>query len=420
MKLNDIARRIAGSISDPHLAAMFVQCFMSTFDTTVITRPDEEPFVITGDIPAMWLRDSSAQVYHYIRFARDCPEVRALILGLLRRQVNCILLDPYANAFNRIADGQGHQDDHTAMNPALWERKYEIDSLCYPIALAWSMWKSEGCKEQFTSDFCDAMRTIMSVWEREQNHQNSPYTFERRSCPSTDTLPRQGRGAPVGYTGMTWSGFRPSDDACRYGYLVPSNMFAAVVLGYMEEIAAGIYEAPEMAGQAKKLRSEILAGIERYAIVEHGEFDRIYAYEVDGLGGVLLMDDANVPSLLAMPYFGFCGADDPVYQNTRRFVLSRANPYFYAGSAAVGVGSPHTPRWHIWPISLCIQGLTASDSGERHRMIELLMRTDAGTEYMHESFHVNDPTVFTRPWFAWANSLFAELVMRQLDEEGRI
>lgn len=420
MKLIDIANDYAERISDAQVAQMFKQCFMSTYDTTAKFEKDGSCFVITGDIPAMWLRDSSAQVNHYVRFANECPQAYNLVLGLLRRQIRCILSDPYANAFNQEANGHGHQEDRTQQSPDIWERKYEVDSLCYPIRLAYRFWKEAGTAEHFTPEFRSAMETIVDLWRVEQNHAESPYYFERINCPQSDTLLNEGRGTPVSYTGMTWSAFRPSDDACKYGYLVPANMFAYVVLGYMEEIAKEIYQDDIFARKAGKLRNQIKHGIEEYTIIEVKNVGRMYAYETDGLGGYNLMDDANVPSLLAMPYFGYCSKDDELYQNTRKFILSEMNPYYYSGTAAKGIGSPHTPANHVWPIALCMQGLTAMDDKEIHELIQTLISIDAGTGFMHESVNVDDPDNFTRPWFSWANTLFAELVMKYIDEGGHL
>lgn len=142
----------------------------------------------------------------------------------------------------------------------------------------------------------------------------------------------------------------------------------------------------------------------------------VYAYEVDGLCGQLLMDDANIPSLLSLPYLGWCDPGEQLYLRTREFVLSDANPFYYAGSSASGIGSPHTPPDHIWPLSLTMQALTSDDEAERTRLAELLLRTDGGTGSMHESFHVDGPATFTRPWFGWGDALFAELL---LDLTGR-
>jgi meiotically up-regulated gene 157 (Mug157) protein len=396
----------------PQLAALFRNCFPNTLSTTMRPQPDGTTFVITGDIPAMWLRDSAAQVRPYLILAADDTSFADLIEGVVRRQLRSILLDPYANAFNERDDGRGHQDDLTEMSPWVWERKYEIDSLCYPLQLAYLLWRATGRTAHFDDTFRAAASEILALWRREQRHgPASPYRFTRLNCPPGDTLHYDGLGSPVVETGMTWSGFRPSDDACSYGYLVPANMFAVAALGQLAQIAEGVLGDTALAEQARQLAQEIDAGIRTHAVVEHPAYGRIYAYETDGMGRYNLMDDANVPSLLSMPYLGYCSADEPVYLNTRRFILSAENPFYFQGQAAAGIGSPHTPHGYIWHIALAMQGLTANERDEQERVLALLESTDAGTGYMHEGFSVDDPGQFTRPWFAWANSLFSELVL---------
>lgn len=397
---------------DPKVGELFGTCFSNTYETTIRPQKDGTTFVITGDIPAMWLRDSTAQVRPYLLLAERDEDMADLIEGLIRKQLGYIIHDPYANAFNETPNGARYNDDATEMTPLLWERKYEIDSLAYPVQLAYLFWKATGRTRHFDETFRKAMNVIMDTWKTEQNHvSDSPYTFMRDNCPPQDTLSHDGKGAPVGYTGMTWSGFRPSDDACVYGYLVPANMFAVVVLKYMDEIARDVLGDSQLAGQATDLAHEIDEGIEAYGKVEHPEFGTIYAYETDGFGNYNLMDDANVPSLLAAPYLGYCAFDDPVYQNTRRFLLSEHNPYYYAGEVAKGIGSPHTPERYIWHIALAIQGMTAIIDEEEDMILAMFKATDAGTNQMHEGFHVDDPTQFTRPWFAWANSMFSEFLL---------
>ncbi len=396
------------SIGRHKLADMYRRCFRSTWDTT-LQRSEGTVFLITGDIPAMWLRDSSAQVYHYVPHAARYPEVREAIEGLLERQFRYIVLDPYANAFNREADDhRSHLDDTSwtdEARPWIWERKYEVDSLCYPIRLAHYYLKTTGRSAWRGDTFLSAAQRILNVWETEQRHgEGSPYYFVRSRCRPKDTLTNGGRGEPVQYTGMTWSGFRPSDDACRYGYLIPANFFAAKSLEQMAEILPD--EA--LARRARALREQILAGLKEYAVTVHPEFGPVYSYETDGLGHYNLMDDANVPSLLSLPYLGCVPPDDPVYLNTRRMLLSPANPYYFSGTRIRGIGSPHTPPDHVWPISLCVQGLTSEDPDEIRELAGLLESTDDGTLLMHESVHKDDPGVYTRPWFAWANSIFSE------------
>lgn len=395
------------------LAQMYRACFANTWETTM-KRDGEYVYLVTGDIPAMWLRDSSAQVYHYLPFAGELPEVKDVIARLLRKQFSLINMDPRANAYNMTPGGAWDKFDRSDVKeenrPWIWERKYEIDSLCYPIRLAYNYWKVTGSGDVFDDGFFSAIDAILGVWETEQHREDSPYFFIRTKCPTDDTLTCEGRGRPVGYTGMTWSGFRPSDDACYYGYLIPSNLFAVKSLSQMLEITRAFRPDEKTEKRIEKLCSEIQAGIEQYGIVEKEPFGKVYAYETDGLGHYVFMDDANVPSLMSLPYLGCVDADDPVYQNTRRMILSSTNPFYYEGTAAKGIGSPHTPPRYIWPIALCVQGLTSTDANEIRALIDTLETTDAGTGFMHEGFHVDDPTKFTRPWFAWANSIFSEFV----------
>ncbi len=392
----------------PQLREFFTNTFSNTYCTTVRPQADGSMFVITGDIPAMWLRDSAAQVRPYLHLAKADPLFANLIAGVVKRQMAFILLDPYANAFNESANGNCHNKDKTEMSDWIWERKYELDSLCAPLKLAHDLWKATGQVDHLDDKFVSAAGLIVSVIRLEQRHENSDYRFERFNCPATDTLSCEGKGNPVGYTGMSWSGFRPSDDACEFNYLVPSNMFAVVAL---ECLAALPLNDDALKRDAKALAKEIRFGIEGFGKIQHAQLGDIYAFETDGLGHYNLMDDANVPSLLAMPLMGYCSKSDPVFLATRKFILSAANPYFYQGKAATGVGSPHTPQDFIWPISLCVQGLTSNSKAEKTELLEMLMRCDAGTGLMHEGFHKDDPSQFTRPWFAWANSMFAEFLL---------
>lgn len=409
----DLVRTIEARTADqPRLARIFETAMENTWNKTLQRQEDGTTFVITGDIPAMWLRDSAAQIRPFLPLAGRDAGMADVIEGLVKRQAAYVLLDPYANAFNEGPSGKGHQQDKTEMNPWLWERKYEIDSLCYPLQLAYLLWRNTGRVSHFNAEFRECVRTILDTWRTEQHHETkSPYTFERFDCPPSDTLPREGRGAVTAYTGMTWSGFRPSDDACRYGYLIPSNMFAVVVLGYAAEIAREVWKDEALAEEAETLAREIRQGIETFGVVDHPVHGRMYAYETDGLGNYNLMDDANVPSLLSIPYLGYTSADDPVYRNTRKFILSSENPYYYEGAAAQGIGSPHTPNRYIWHIALAMQGLTADEPEEKLRLLRLMAATDAGAGMMHEGFHADDPNQFTRAWFSWANMMFCELLM---------
>lgn len=405
--VEEIAKKEGAYWNDEHMRRTFENCYVSTAKTTTKFLENGEAYVFTGDIAAMWLRDSSAQVVHYLPFLKEYPILKDMVKGLIARQAKYIHIDPYANAFNEEENGNCWEKDITEYNPWNWERKYEIDSLCYPVWLMEQYVKNTGEADIFTPEVKTAFRDILDVWKREQHHEESAYSFIRVNCPPSDTLSCEGKGEPVGYTGMTWSGFRPSDDACKYGYLIPSNMFASVVLGYMEKFLREQYQDEAMAEEAAALKAQIEEGIQKYGVVEDEVYGKMYAYETDGLGNYNLMDDANVPSLLSLPWLAYCDKDDPIYKNTRDFVLSKKNPYYYEGSCAKGIGSPHTPDQYIWHIALTMQGLTSDDSQEREELLKTLLATDAGCEVMHEGFHCEKPEAFTREWFAWANSLFA-------------
>lgn len=400
----------------PQLREMTRNCFLNTLETTVQCQKGDT-FVITGDIHAMWLRDSTAQVLHYLRFADD-PAVAELVEGLIARQAKCVEIDPYANAFNREPSDFKPYDDRPRASDWVWERKYEIDSLCYPIWLAWRYHQATGRTGFLNEGFAAMLRTIVGVLRVEQQHEASPYRFERSNCPPSDTLPNGGMGAPVAFTGMTWSGFRPSDDACMYGYLVPSNLFAVQELRHAAGFARMLGDEA-LASEAEQLAGQIDEGVRQAGHVSHPVYGDVLAYETDGLGHANLMDDANVPSLLALPYLGVCEKDDPLYRRTRAFVLSRENPYYYEGKYARGVGSPHTPKGYIWPIALCVQAMTSDDLDEIAGLVDTLTHTDGGCGCMHESFDPDAPEKFTREWFAWANSMFGELMYR-LYEAGTL
>ncbi|WP_339274441.1 glycoside hydrolase family 125 protein [Paenibacillus sp. FSL W8-0426] len=402
----------------PKLLQLFKNCFPNTLETTTKLMNDGTTFVITGDIPACWLRDSVEQVVHYVPFAKEDPELQRIIGGLIKRHIRYVQIDPYANAFNESAnDWHWNTTDETEMSPWVWERKFEIDSLCFVIRLAYLYWKETELTDIFDASFKAAMRVIVDLFKTEQRHmEQSPYRFTRDNGIPTDSIRNNGQGMPVNYTGMIWSGFRSSDDACDFHYNIPGNMFAVVALRQMQEFAEWVFRDMALLKELKQLEQEVRHGIELYGIYRHPEFGPIYAYETDGFGNYCLMDDAGTPGLLSIPYLGYVTADDPVYQNTRRFALSKENPFYYEGKVAKGLGSPHTPPDYIWHMGLSMQGLTATSAEEKLEMIRLLEATDADTGYMHEGFHADDPTVFTRKWFAWSNSLFSQLVYKAMKD----
>ena len=418
--------RVCGLLTNERLRWMFANCFPNTLDTTVHYREDEEgnpdTYVYTGDIPAMWLRDSGAQVWPYVQLCGNDPTLRKMIAGVIRRQFRLINIDPYANAFNDGPTGAGEDVGYPGhvQDPWVFERKWEIDSHCYPIRLAHHYWKTTGDESVFDAEWVAAMRNILATL-RDQQMKEGPgdYTFLRVTDRQLDTRCHVGRGNPVKPVGLISSAFRPSDDATTFGFLVPSNFMAVSSLRKAAEILSTVNGEQELAAGCTALADEVAAALQQYAVVEHPVYGKIYAFEVDGFGSVQLMDDANVPSLLAMPYLGDVERTDPVYENTRRFVWSTDNPYFWRGPAGEGIGGPHIGVEMIWPMSIMMRAFTSTDDAEIRDCIIALMTTDAGTGFMHESFSRHDAADFTRAWFAWQNTLFGELILK-LVNDGKV
>jgi uncharacterized protein len=414
--IENVIKKVKSHIKNEELSWLFENCFPNTLDTTVkhsVIDGKLDTFVITGDIDAMWLRDSSAQVWPYVQLCDKDQKLKDLIAGVIYRQTKCVLIDPYANAFNFGPTGSDWESDITEMKPELHERKWEIDSLCYPIRLAYHYWKTTGDTNCFDEDWLLAMKLIIKTFIEQQRKENSgPYTFMRETAIATDTAPGRGYGNPIKPVGLICSIFRPSDDATIYPFLIPSNYFAVVSLRQMAEIIESNNLDSTIAEEARSLADEVEMALEKYAISEHLDYGKIFAFEVDGYGNKLLMDDSNIPSLLALPYLSCASGDDEVYKNTRKFILSKGNPYFFEGESAEGIGGPHVGMNMIWPMSIIIRALTSNDDEEIKLCVRTLMNTHAGTGFMHESFNKDNPNDFTREWFAWVNTLFGELIFK--------
>ena len=412
---------VQSQLTNKRLAWMFANCFPNTLDTTVHFREDEngnpDTFVYTGDIHAMWLRDSGAQVWPYVQLVGGDKHLCDMVKGTILRQFKCICIDPYANAFNDGPKGGSWQSDLTDMNLNDHERKWEIDSQCYPIRLAYEYWKRTGDSSVFGDEWKEAIGKILVVMREQQRKEGKgSYHFQRKTERQYDTKACDGYGNPVKACGLIASSFRPSDDATVFDFLIPSNFFAVTSLRKAAEILTTVNKDEKTAAECKALADEVEQAIKDYAVYDHPKYGKIYAYEVDGFGNHLLMDDANVPSLLALAYLGDVPADDPIYRNTRAFVLSEDNPYFFKGTAGEGIGGPHIGYDMVWPMSIMMRAFTSNDDAEIKMCIEMLMKTDAGTGFMHESFHKDDPKNFTRAWFAWQNTLFGELIIHLIDE----
>lgn len=371
--------------ADSQLQAMFRNALTDAERASEV-EPDGTVFVKTGDIPYEWLRDSAAEVSPYLYFAKDA-QVGKFLKGVIARQAEALTRSSYSAAFDT---------DYSLA----WDR-YELDSLLYPIELAWRYWKMTGDTSVFTAKLAKGFDSALRTMLIEQNH-NSQSKYSNQYLHKV----------PSGYTGMIWSAFRNSDGDMIYNYSIPENMMAVVVLRELAQIEADVYDNSQLAATSSRLSAEVDAGIRRFGIVETKDFGSVYAYEVDGLGHHVLMDDANIPSLLAAPYVGYVSATDSVYLNTRRLLLSPADPNFYSGKLASGIGCGNTPSGTIWPLSLVAEGLTATDQATRDRVLKYLLASDPGDHYLHESFNVNDQHILTRRDFVWPNSLFAQFIMQ--------
>jgi meiotically up-regulated gene 157 (Mug157) protein len=415
----------ASNVKDKELGWLFGNCFPNTLDTTITHttvngRPDT--YVITGDIDAMWLRDSSAQVWPYLQFMKADPALQQLIAGVINRQSYCIIKDPYANAFYSDETKRGEwKSDATQMKPGVHERKWEVDSLCYPIRLAHQYYTLTGDRKPFDNQWKAAVAATLKVFREQQRKEgDGPYSFQRNTPHATDTQPMSGFGYPVKPVGLICSAFRPSDDATLYSFLIPSNFFAVVSLRQAAGMVSSIHKDAALATELLSLAKEVEGALQKHAIIKHPKYGNVYAYEVNGFGSFNLMDDANVPSLVSLPYLQSVKHTDPVYVNTRKMLLSLDNPFYYAGKAGAGIGGPHVGKDMIWPISLIIQGLTSNNNEEIKGCINALKKTHANTGFMHEAFHKDDPAKFTRSWFAWANTLFGEFLWKTYKEKPQL
>jgi meiotically up-regulated gene 157 (Mug157) protein len=418
--IEQILLEINEDIKNPELAWMFENCLPNTLDTTVsfkIKNGKPDTFIITGDIHAMWLRDSTAQVWPYLPFVNDDDQLNQLIQGLINRQAELIRIDPYANAFNDGPSGSQWENDLTLMQPELHERKWEIDSLCYPVRLAYNYYKLTGNKSVFNDSWYKTSVIIVNTFKEQQRKNGpGPYRFMRNTPKASDTLPGDGYGNPIKANGLICSSFRPSDDATIFPFLIPSNFFAVKSLKQLSEIASDIYGSSDLAQECTALADEVEMALKSNAVSEHPVYGNILAYEVDGYMNRLFMDDANIPSLLSLPYLDCIDAVDPLYVNTRKYILSNDNPWFFARKAARGIGGPHVGMNMIWPMSIIMQAMTSDNDTEIIDCINMLLQTHADTGFIHESFHKDNPGNFTRSWFAWANTLFGELILKLFRE----
>ena len=294
----------------------------------------------------------------------------------------------------------------------------EIKCICTSVMVTFDLEKHES--KPLEEEWIQAITNVLKTFKEQQRKDGvGPYKFQRKTERALDTVSNDGLGAPVKPVGLIVSSFRPSDDATTLQFLVPSNFFAVSSLRKAAEILEKVNKKTALSKECKDLAQEVETALKKYAVYNHPKYGKIYAFEVDGFGNHHLMDDANVPSLLAMPYLGDVNVNDPIYQNTRRFVWSEDNPYFFKGKAGEGIGGPHIGYNMVWPMSIMMKAFTSQNDAEIKTCIKMLMDTDADTGFMHESFHKDNPKKFTRAWFAWQNTLFGELILK-LVNEGKV
>ncbi len=424
--VEETIQKVKKGITNPELAWMFENCFPNTLDTTVdyeVIDGKPDTFIITGDIDAMWLRDSTAQVWPYLPLVNKEEKLKKLFKGLVNRQTKCILLDPYANAFFKdVTKETEWKKDKPTPKPGVHERKWEIDSLCYAVRLAYGYYKETRDTSIFDADWDKAMRLVVKTLRAEQRKNGkSPYYFIRVRSNSTVSASYNGTGRPIRPVGLIASIFRPSDDGTMYPFLIPSNLFAVEALAQLSEVYAEVLNDEAFSKECAGFSKEVLKAINRFAISEHLNYDKVYAYEVDGFGNKVFIDDPNIPSLIATKYLiSEKYYDEEVYMNTRQYLLSEDNPYYFKGKAGEGQGGPHAGKDTIWPMGIILRAMTSDDNKEIGWCIKQLMATHNNSGFMHETFHKDDASKFSRSWFAWANTLFGELIVKLYNEKPEL
>ncbi|TRX95634.1 hypothetical protein FHL15_003592 [Xylaria flabelliformis] len=437
-----------GRVKDPDLFRLFENAFPNTLDTTISWKgfasnstTEELTFITTGDIVAMWLRDSANQMRSYkslLKANTSTDSLAGLFRGAINLQARYIIQNPYCNSFQAPPESglppqHNGAADTDAVSPSysssfVFECKYELDSISAFLQLSSDYYEKTQDAAFFGKfKWIQAVQTILNVaqgllvgtYADDGSVNTSPYTFQRTTTAGTETLSNSGIGNPVkSGTGLVRSAFRPSDDATIYQLFIPANMQFS---SYLSKCAAIMKPLnADLANKMTTLANSVKNGINKYGKVNHPTFGQIYAYEIDGFGSSNLMDDANVPSLLSAPILDFLDASDKTYQNTRKFVLSTWNPYYMHGPVINGTGGPHVGPGRAWPMSVITELLTSSDDSEIISGLHTLVSSTDGLGLIHESVNTFDASRWTRQWFSWANGLFGEMLLGLKDRKPQL
>lgn len=427
-------------IKDPDLYRLFENSFPNSLDTAVKWKgfaannsEEELTFLITGDINAMWLRDSANQMQSYLPLVEanaSYNSLASLYRGVINLQARYVIEAPHCNSFQPpIESGlppeqnQATPDDFnpSVSNQTVFECKYELDSLAAFLEISTNYYEATGDIEFFRKfQWVDAINAVLDTTEAllvgtyasNGSVNVSPYTWERQTTSATETLDNSGRGNPVqDGTGLVRSAFRPSDDSTTYQLFIPANMMFSRYLDSASEIMAAVGGQRNLANRMHNFAQSIRMAITTHGIVNDAIYGQVYAFEVDGFGSVNRMDDANIPSLLSAPFLGYLNVTDPIYQNTRKFILSKDNPYFMRGPVINAVGGPHAGLGQAWPMASIIRIFTSSDDSEITQALKEIVSSTDGLGLIHESINSFDATKWTRQWFSWANGLFGQCLL---------
>ncbi|KAH6638629.1 hypothetical protein BKA67DRAFT_145458 [Truncatella angustata] len=435
--VEDEILRLKDQIWDPDLFRLFENTWPNTLDTAIkwmgvaANNTEEELcFVITGDINAMWIRDSANQIapYKYV-LQRPTDDVAAVFRGVINLQARYLVISPYCNAFlppkesgmNPGPSGGIYSVTPTYDRDFVYTCNFELDDFGGFLQLSHDYYTATGDVTFFGKfQWIYAIQSILKAskamqqptYDKDGKWVPPAYTFQSQTMSAFGTLGNNGMGNPVNDTGLMRSPFRPSDDSATFDLNIPANMMMARYLETNAEIMDKLPNAPP--GLAKEMRdiaAQVRHAINEWGIVTAPSGKKIFAYEVDGFGGRSLMDDANIPSLLSAPFLGFLNNTDEIYQNTRNFLLSRANPWYCSGPIIKGIGSPHIRPGATWPMSVIMSAMTSDDDKEIITALRQVLQSTDGLGLIHESVDAYSVKRWTRQWFTWANGLFGQLIM---------